>query len=278
MPRTIRRLTVKCLMAAVFLAIAPEVPAQDNVDLVKQALDNPEFEWNSIRSDEVILFYQPGTFAGRHRFALLRSAEIAIAEVLEFMDEPEYGRTLHVFYVGSRGEMEKLVGQPYTGSATWTASGIFLVCSQDWRSFDKHEITHVLTMGMWGSPDPSSRWMIEGVAIYNDGWCGEYSIDEIAAEFLSQNKLPPLETLFTDYRELGEIRAGMYSGSFIGFLREMYGAYAVRGLWKDGASEIEELLGLNIQQLEKSWKSYLLDKVGADVDVDLETINDKGCG
>ena len=93
-------------------------------------------------------------------------------------------------------------------------------------------------MGMWGSPDPSSRWMIEGAAIYNDGWCGEYSIDEIAAEFLSQNKLPPLETLFTDYRELGQ----------------------------------------NIQQLEKSWKSYLLNKVGADVDVDLETINDKGCG
>ena len=278
MSHTIRLLTIAGLIMVVFLPIAPEAITQNATGLVQQALDNPEFEWNSIRSDEVILFHQPGTFAGRHRLALLRSAEIAIAEVLEFMDEPEYTRPLHVFYVGSRGEMEKLVGQPYTGFATWTASGIFLVCNPEWRSFDKHEITHVFTMGMWGSPDPSSRWMIEGVSIYNDGWCGEYSIDEIAAEFLSQNKLPPLDTLFTDYRELGEIKAGMYSGSFIGFLRETYGAYAVRGLWKDGTAQIEELLGQNIQQLEKSWKSYLLNKVGADVDVDLEKINDKGCG
>ena len=278
MQHTICRLTVGCLVAALFMPIAPAATAQDVSGLVQQALENPEFEWNSIRSNEVILFYQPGTFAGRHRLALLRSVEIAIEEVLEFMEEPEYERLLNVFYVGSRGEMEKLVGQPYTGCATWTASGIFLVCNPEWRSFDKHEITHVLTMGMWGSPDPSSRWMIEGVSISNDGWCREYSIDEIAAELLSQDNLPPLETLFTDYRELGEIKAGMYSGSFIGFLRETYGAHTVRELWKSGTIEIEELLGVNTQQLEKSWKSYLLDKIGADVDVDLEKINDKGCG
>ena len=137
MPHTMRRLTVGCLVAALFVPVAPAATAQDVSGLVQQALENPEFEWNSIRSDEVILFYQPGTFTGRHRLAHLRSAEIAISEVLEFMDEPEYARLLHVFYVGSRGEMEKLVGQPYTGFATWTASGIFLVCNPELVPFYK---------------------------------------------------------------------------------------------------------------------------------------------
>jgi hypothetical protein len=266
------------LIISLSLLIAHDTAAQPVTGLVEQALDNPDFKWNSIRSDKVILYYQPGTFAGRHRQVLLRSAEIAISEVLEFMNEPEYKRILHVFYVGSREEMNKLVGRTYTGLATWTASGVFLVCNREWRAFDKHEIAHVLTMGMWGAPDSTSRWMVEGVAIYNDGWCREYSVDEIAAELLSQNKLPSLGSLFTNFRELGEINAGIYAASFIGFIRETYGADAVRKMWKNGTGGIKELPESSTDQLEESWKTYLLNKVGDDIDVDLETINDKGCG
>jgi len=278
MPHYLRILIITSLIATLSLPINPEAAAQSVTGLVAQALDNPDFDWNSIRCDKVILYYQAGTFAGRHRQALLRSAELAISEVLVFMNESEYNRILHVFYVGSREEMNTLVGRTYTGLATWTASGVFLVSNPEWRSFDKHEITHVLTMGMWGAPDSTSRWMVEGVAIYNDGWCREYSVDEIAAELLSQNKLPPLERLFANFRELGEINAGIYAASFIGFIRETYGADKVYDLWKNGTADIERILDSSTDQLAKSWKSYLLNEVGDDFDVDLEAINDKGCG
>ena len=76
--------------------------------------------------------------------------------------------------------------------------------------------------------------MIEGIAVYSDGWCREYTIDEIAFRFLSDGQLPPLQELFDDYGTLGEIRGGMYAASVIGFIRDTYGADALRKVWRDG--------------------------------------------
>jgi hypothetical protein len=81
---------------------------------------------------------------------------------------------LNVFFVYNRSEMERLVGSPVTGFANWSADAIFLVCSPDWRSFEKHEFAHIITMGIWGTPHETSRWMVEGIAIAADGWCREY--------------------------------------------------------------------------------------------------------
>jgi hypothetical protein len=273
-------LTILCLIGSVVLssALARRASAQDETDLVRSALANPRFSWRSVEAGGIRIYYETGSFAERHRSTLLRSAQTALDEVCEFVGGPAYGRVLNLLYVDSRERMKELVGQPYTGYAVWSSDAIFLVCNPDWRSFEKHEMTHVLTIGRWGFPDSTSRWMIEGIAVAGDGWCQTYSVDQIAARLAADGELPPIGDLFTSYRELGEIRAGFYGASVIGYIRRTYGTEAVRGLWTRGTAFLRESLGCTAEQLEDAWRSYLRETVSGDTDVDLESIMERGCG
>lgn len=267
-----------CLAAVTLAAGAWWTSAYGEVSLVTRALEDSAFTWRSSEAKGVRIYYQAGSFAERHRAMLLRSAAGALEEALECLEEPEYGRLLRVFYVDSREQMQRIVGQPVTGFANWSASGVFVVFNPEWRSFEKHEITHVLTMELWGDPNTGSRWMIEGIPIYCDGWCREYTVDQIAFHLLSSGDLPPLKKFFDDYATLGEIRGGFYAASVIGFIRRTYGAEALRALWVNGHGGLRESIGVDADELEASWKSYLRSKVSADVKVDIETIQRLGCG
>jgi hypothetical protein len=267
---------------AVFLLatsfVAAGTSADEYTSLVKAALEEPDFDWRSTESGKVRVFYKPDSFAKRHRMTLLRSANATVEEVTKLFDEPEYDRILNIFYVDSREEMNTLVGMPATGYADWTGSGIFLVVSPEWRSFEKHEFAHIITMGAWGRPDPTSRWMTEGIAIYADGWCRESTTDEIAYHFLSRGRLPKLPELFDDYATLGEIRAGFYAASVIGYIHDTYGTDALRKVWTGGCGDLSETLGVDVHQLESAWREYLRRVVDDDVEVDMKSIEEFGCG
>ena len=266
------------ILVLLLLVFATNAGGQPPDNLVQRALHDSTFSWLSSSANGIKIFYQKDSFAEKHRMMLLRSAETTVHEVLEFLDEPAYEPLLNIFYVESRDEMKRLVGRPYSGFADWEASGIFLVLNSEWRSFEKHEFTHVITMGVWGPPDVTSRWMIEGIAICSDGWCREYTVDEIAFHLLSNGQLPSLQELFDDHASLGEIRAGFFAASFIGFIRSTYGMPKLRSLWSKGAGNLNEVLGNELNQIESSWKLYLERNVRRDVHVDLETINESGCG
>ncbi|MEJ2720573.1 MAG: hypothetical protein P8181_05460 [bacterium] len=265
--------------AAILVALAANVaPAQPADDFVQRALLDSTFNWKTIETDYVRIYYQAGSFAEKHRAMLLRSAEGTIGEVLDYLDESEYDGPLNVFYLNSRKEMKRIVGSPVSGFANWEANGIFVVFNPEWRSFEKHEFTHIVTMGMWGPPDDTSRWMVEGLPVACDGWCREYSVDEIAWHYLSHDELPPLQDLFTNFRSLGEIKGGFYAASVIGFIHDRFGVDALRSLWLDGTGSLTDVLGVDVKELEASWKRYLNSSVDKDVQVDVDTIGKLGCG
>jgi len=256
------------------IAAAP-VAAQYSDDLVKKAL--AEHSWESVAAGGLTVFYKPGSFAERHRHMLLRSAQVAVSEVTEWLGEAEYNRKLRLIYIDSREEMNELVGRPATGLAVWTENSVFLVANSEWRSFEKHEITHVVTMGEWGAPDPTSQWMVEGISISCDGWCREYSVDEIASHLLSRGELPPLPEFFDSFRTLGEVRGGVYAASVIGFIRNTWGIDAVRKLWTNGTTGVGGSVGATIEEIDLLWKAYLEEAIG-DVEVDYDAIEENGCG
>jgi hypothetical protein len=266
------------MLVLLLIVFATKAMGQIPGDFVQKALDDSTFTWLSTSSEGIRVFYQKDSFAERHRMMLLRSVKSTVDEVLELLEEPAYEPLLNVFYLESRDEMLRIVGRPYSGFSDWTASGIFVVLNPEWRSFEKHEFAHVVTMGVWGSPDVTSRWMIEGIAVDCDGWCREYTVDEIAFHLLSNDQLPLLQELFDDFANLGEIRAGIYAASFIGFIRKTFGARKLRDLWLNGVGDLKELLGDDLNQVENSWRLYLEQNVRKDIEVDLDTIKKLGCG
>ena len=169
--------------------------------LARQALANPSFTWLTVEGGSIRMHYQPGSFAAKHRAALLRSAIVSLKEALHFIEAVEYRGPIHLFYVQSREEMEQLVGRGTTGSTEWESNSIFLVCNPEWPSFDQHEIVHAVTLNIWGLPAEPVLWIREGLAVYIDGHCGGYTVDEIAHYFLQHDQLPSLDTLIYRFRE-----------------------------------------------------------------------------
>lgn len=265
-----------CLLTVVLLQVTSLIHGQDN--LAQIALNDTTFNWHSSQSNNIKIYYQEDSFAERHNKMLLRSLELSIQEVLLELEQDAYTEPLNVFYVSSREEMKRIIGAPVTGFAAWGHDAMFLVVNPEWRSFEKHEFAHVVTMERWGRPHDSSRWMVEGIAIHCDGWCREHTVNEVAYQLLIEEQLPSFAGLFNNYSELGEIRAGFYSASLICFLRDQYGMEYVRNIWQQGTGKLEELLDNNIETIEDSWRQYLRDNRGGDSNVDLNTIDDLGCG
>jgi hypothetical protein len=272
------KLLVLLIAVPLLCALPTAGLGQDFDNYVQKALADSTFAWRTISSDGVRIFYQEHSFAERHRMMLLRSATEMVNEVLKLLDEQAYEPQLNVFYLSSRDEMARIVGHTYSGYADWSGPGIFVVMNPEWRSFEKHEFTHVVTMGLWGPPDDTSRWMIEGISIYSDGWCREYSVDDIASYLLANDQLPSLQELFGDYSKLGEIRAGFSAASFIEFIRNTYGIAAVRSLWSGGVSHLADLLGDDLTHIEDSWRRSVKQNERPDVHVDFEAITASGCG
>lgn len=266
------------ILALLLMVFVTNVMGQPTDDFVQKALDDSTFIWLSSSSDRVRIFYPKGSFAEKHRMTLLRSVQTAVDEVLKLLDEPAYEPLLNVFYLESRDEMKRIVGRPYSGFSNWTANGIFIVVNPEWRSFEKHEFAHVVTMGGWGSPDVTSHWMIEGIAVHVDGWCREYTVDEMASHLLSNDQLPSLPELFDDFANLGEIRAGFFAASFIGFIRNTYGMPKLRTLWLNGVGNLEGVLDDDLNHIENSWKLYLKQNVRENIQVDFDAVNKLGCG
>lgn len=247
-------------------------------DYLEKVLSDPRFSWESLSSDSNTIYFQKGSFADKHRLMLLSSLETSISKVLTLLDENGYAGNLNVVYLESRSEMEAIIGKPYSGLANWSADCIFLVVNPEWRSFERHEFAHIVTMGLWGRPDSTSGWMIEGIPVYCDGWCQEYSTLQIAHSLLKAGELPDLNLLFTEYMSLGEIRAGFSSASFVGFIAEEYGPDKLKELWHDGSARIEETLDESLPNIENRWREYIEQSVSGDLEVDLESIEQLGCG
>ena len=271
--RFVYRLIVILSLVSVFVS-----SAQTSEDILQRVLNNKAFSWLSYSSQNIKIYYQKDSFAQQHKSMLLRSIEKSVEEVLDTLHESASERLLSVFYVESREEMEQMIGYPVTGYAAWGVNAMFLVVNPEWRSFEKHEFAHIVTMGRWGRPAGSSRWMTEGIAIFCDGCCREYTVDEVAYALLKSGQLPALNKFFGNFSELGEIKAGFYAGSLIGFINERYGIETVRRLWQSGTGNIKEILGSETDQIEIMWKNYLKEKFRDNIEVDLKTISELGCG
>lgn len=259
-------------------AILSITRAQGNGSVIDRALSHPDFTWRSVASDGVRLYYQPGSFAERHRVVLLRSARAALAQGLAFLEMEADERELRVVYLDNRGQMEKLIGRTYSGFADWTGRGVLLVCNPEWRSFDTHEIAHILSIGRWGDPDDRSRWMIEGLPIAVDGWCQTADVDRIAAYLAGEGRWPGLSAFTAGASSLGEIPGGVFGASLLRHLRERYGAAVIEDAWRSGLEAALNVRGVEGSQLEAEWLETLRETADPLTDVEWEKLNAGGCG
>lgn len=270
-------LSTSCFVVAMILFAGP-AGTQENDPLVDRALANPEFAWRSIAADGVRLYYQPDSFAERHRVMLMRSAQGALAKGRGFLGVEADDRELRVVYVDDRAQMKQLIGQTYAGLADVNSYGVFLVCNADWRSFDTHEIAHILTLDRWGDPADGSRWMVEGLANAVDGLCQTSDVDRIASYLIAAGRWPGLTAFTADASALGEIPAAVFAASLIRRLREQYGAPIVEEMWRAGLAATLKARKIDATKMEKQWLDSLRHPANPLTEAEWKAIDADGCG
>lgn len=272
---------IKLAFISIYLAVlmlSASLNGQESTDFLQRALHHPDFKWIRLSNENINMYYTEGSFAEKHRVMLLGSLESSIMDASDMLETDGCPDSVNVFYVESREQMEEVIGMPYAGFTNWSTSSMFLVLNSDWRSFERHEFAHLVTMKCWGRPHPSSGWMVEGIPVYCDGWCGEYSVNQVAYYLMKENTLPTLDNLFINYRDMGEIPAGFSSASLAGFIAEEFGAVKLRRLWEEGSDKIEEILEIDLRLIEKGWRDYIKSDAGGKPAVDYQEIIRNGCG
>lgn len=203
---------------ALVLGCSAPAPSSDDSPEAQRILDDPRYEWITIETPNTRVHLPVGSFAATNRDLLAARAKEARSTVRNRLNEPDYPSTIDLFHVDSRADMERLVGIPVSGFAYFDDQVVVLVFNSNWRSFERHEMTHVVTLGTW--PDPAGPAVVEGLATYVDGFCGGYENGRVAHSMLDTETLLPFENLTGGFRQQDDLVAYLQAAATIEFAVE----------------------------------------------------------
>jgi hypothetical protein len=243
---------------------------------VRRILEDPRYEWVTLETENTRIHFPAGSYAESISNLLPGQAERARRDVLDRLSLADYPHLLHLFYVDSREDVAKLTGSPATGYSYSHDRAAVLVVHEDWRAFERHELTHTVTLGTW--THPAGPAVVEGLATYVEGTCGGYDNGRITRTFLDGGSLFPLETLTRDFRGQDDLIAYLQAGSTIEFVVESGGAEFVNLLWEQGLRASPTLLGMSPAAFQREFEEWIRSAYTPIAEVPLHAIRTGGCG
>jgi len=268
-----RSLILCCLVTA---GCIPSDPPRSQSAEVQRLLGDERYEWVTIETLNTRIHLPVGSYAQANRDVLPERAEESRAAVLRLLRESEYTNTMELFYVDSRQDMENLTGSPATGFAYYRDAAVVLVFNESWRAFERHELTHVVTLGTWQTP--AGPAVVEGLATYVDGDCGGYEHGRITRTMLDMGALLQLETLGGDFRRQDDLVAYLQAASTMEFMVQRLGPDVMHLLWIRGLRAAPGLLETSVGDFEsqfENWLSSTYDPLPAGA---WDAIRNGGCG
>jgi hypothetical protein len=221
--------------------------------LLRQYLENPRFQWKCgslVHFD----FCYSGELAPSALHNVEQEAEGTLAAERRLAGASAYQPRIHLFLVESYGRMGQLMGY-YAAGGSRPAEHI--VCyAQGHPEALTHELNHEVMTHFWG---PSEPWIAEGLAAYVtdpgevDGQVRrllargrEVPLHQMVSPFWSASASYPPSTVI--YPELG---------SFVKYLRTVYGMDRLRQVWRGGSAAIPRVMGKSLADLERDWQTSL---------------------
>lgn len=180
-----------------------------------------------------------------------KNISLGVQKARAFLQQ-NYTRPINVVLVDDRQQLEQIVGHATDGTAlpkkdmVIEVRGVASTC---------HEKFHLLSLNTWGT---SPLWISEGMAVACDGiWWG-FELHSLTNYLMKNDKLPSLNDLFKNsngFRKLDSRFSYPMAGSLIKFIDDTYGREKLIQLWQTG--KIEASLGMEISELEVSWKKHV---------------------
>lgn len=253
-------MSARLLLLAAFLGLSgcrstEEMPEPHTVppEIVRAALANPAFRWQTREIPGFRLHVPQGSYAASRADTVSRTLEQAWEEVSARLSTRGAPETVEAFVVEDREQIAALVGQPAGGWSDTRANAAFFVYNADGAPPYRHELGHLLSWRQWG--DPAALWLSEGVAVYAVGGCAGHGLHEWAASMAADGLLVPLRAL--EPFDFTKAAPHLEAGSLVQYVAETHGIEAVRTLWAGGLGAAEAATGQSAEALEASWRAHL---------------------
>lgn len=239
---------------SLLLAAVPLLASCGSLIVLQRSVDSLRsqsgFQWTRSEIDGFAIYAEPGSESASELEVIAEASVRARDRVLEYAGASAYAPLVSVFAVDSRDRMRDLIGRRTNATGFYSSNAICLVWPRTGRSGLTHELTHLVTMGLWGVPD---RWVNEGVAVDATGpWHG-HDTDAVCKVLRRNGRLPSLNELTRRFGSVPSAQSYPAVGSFIRFLREQYGKDALRRVWDEGRSALPDVTEVDIERLEALW-------------------------
>ncbi|UCC74135.1 MAG: hypothetical protein JSV86_06130 [Gemmatimonadota bacterium] len=261
---------------ALIAACASEESGPSN--RARQILEDSRYNWVSLEAAGARIHYAEGSYADGEREVLADRVESARRAILEGLGLCDYPETIDVFYVDAREDMRQLTGSPVTGFAFIEGQAVVLVFNEDWRAFERHELTHVISRNAWGEPGEPSAATLEGFAVYMDGDCGGYEVGRVARTLLEMDLMLDRESLLGAFRAQDDLIAYLQVASLVEYVDGQGIEGVLPRLWSGGLGAAPELLGVSWSEFEGGWSDWMRASYTPIPDPAWERIRAGGCG
>ena len=234
------------------------------ITLAGRTLARSDVRWIYRRTPDANVYVLSGSAAASLLPFLASESQRAIESNLQWLGERSSKTRLNLFFVGSRDEMRPFTGTRSGGWSVVAEGTAFLVASDSINPAIRHEVMHLLSWRLWGTP--GGVWMSEGVATAAVGGCRDWTLDEIAAALYRDRQLATISEMRRRFRNGGTQGAIHYlsAGSLVEFIDRTWGRDKLRQLWQSGGmGGAERVLGVTPLTLEQRWRSHVAEQAGA---------------
>ena len=269
-----RSFRVPGLLLAATCTALPRLEAQR--PQVQRLLSDHRYEWITLAADSLKIHFPVASYADANRSTLRERVEASMRAVLDRLSETDYRTTLDLFYVDSRDDMANLTGYSVTGYTYFKESAVVVVFNAGWRSLERHEMAHAVTLGTW--PEPHGIAVVEGVATFVDGECGGYDNGRVLRTILERGELIPLEVLEGDFRRQNDLIAYLEAAGVVEFMVSKVGPGVVRQLWNGGIGSSPTLLDTPIDKFRADFRDWLTSAYDPIPGASWKAIRVGGCG
>jgi hypothetical protein len=171
----------------------------------------------------------------------LRTGDIASTDVLVWQNQA-------AFYA----DMQRYLGQVYQGSTGWVrgAHAISVLAVSNTPAHAVHEFAHVVSLAVNGTLGNNPRWLLETVAIYENG---EF-VNPASLDYMRAGRFPTLATLNADFNTAHQVYdVGYVLGEFIVSTWGMSGLLEL--IRANGG--VDRVFGLTPEAFEQRWYDWL---------------------
>ena len=235
-------------------------PIRPDAACVPRVLADTTFRWQHVESPHITAHYLDSTSTARDPRRSIGRAAAALVDNLALLGATEYAPHIHLFYVATREQYQRITGGPGTGfTVAWAQAVTLLAPPEETDPAERHELMHVVSMNLWGVNPLRDYWLREGLAVFATEQCNPGAIDSTARAMLADGRAKPLRTYRESFFTAGvdNYPAYMLSGSFVKFLVERGGHDRLREIWAGGVAVMPQVYGATADSLETEWKLSL---------------------